>query len=93
MKKKNLLFGFALCIISCNTELEKKISEDLSSEQRKDSSAIKKIFNSVLKEGKSYEWLRDLTQNIGGRLSGSPEAAEAVVWGEKLMNQIEFLSI
>ena len=93
MKKKILLFGFALCIISCNTELEKKISEDLSSEQRKDSSAIKKIFNSVLKEGKSYEWLRDLTQNIGGRLSGSPEAAEAVVWGEKLMNQIGLDSV
>ena len=93
MKKKNLLFGFALCIISCNTELEKKISKDLSSEQRKDSSAIKKIFNSVLKEGKSYEWLRDLTQNIGGRLSGSPEAAEAVVWGEKLMNQIGLDSV
>ena len=93
MKKKILLFGFALCIISCNTKLEKKISEDLSSEQRKDSSAIKKIFNSVLKEGKSYEWLRDLTQNIGGRLSGSPEAAEAVVWGEKLMNQIGLDSV
>ena len=93
MKKKILLFGFALCIISCNTELEKKISKDLSSEQRKDSSAIKKIFNSVLKEGKSYEWLRDLTQNIGGRLSGSPEAAEAVVWGEKLMNQIGLDSV
>ncbi|MFL3661894.1 MAG: M20/M25/M40 family metallo-hydrolase [Polaribacter sp.] len=93
MKKKILLFGFALCIISCNTKLEKKISEDLSSEQRKDSSAIKNIFNSVLREGKSYEWLRDLTQNIGGRLSGSPEAAEAVVWGEKLMNQIGLDSV
>jgi len=93
MKKKILLFGFALCIISCNTKLEKKISEDLSSERRKDSSAIKNIFNSVLREGKSYEWLRDLTQNIGGRLSGSPEAAEAVVWGEKLMNQIGLDSV
>ena len=93
MKKKILLFGFALCIISCNTTLEKKISEDLSSERRKDSSAIKNIFNSVLREGKSYEWLRDLTQNIGGRLSGSPEAAEAVVWGEKLMNQIGLDSV
>jgi carboxypeptidase Q len=93
MKKKILLFGFALCIISCNTKLEKNISEDLSSEQRKDSSAIKNIFNSVLREGKSYEWLRDLTQNIGGRLSGSPEAAEAVVWGEKLMNQIGLDSV
>ena len=93
MKKKILLFGFALCIISCTTKLEKNISEDLSSEQRKDSSAIKNIFNSVLREGKSYEWLRDLTQNIGGRLSGSPEAAEAVVWGEKLMNQIGLDSV
>jgi len=47
----------------------------------------------VLKDGKSFEWLRDLTQNIGGRLSGSPEAAKAVVWGEKLMNTIGLDSV
>ena len=37
--------------------------------------------------------MRDLTQNIGGRLSGSPEAAKAVIWGEKLMKQVGLDSV
>jgi hypothetical protein len=46
-----------------------------------------------LSEGQSYEWLRDLTQNIGGRLSGSPEAEEAVKWGEALMKEVGLDSV
>ena len=54
---------------------------------------IKSLFNTALTQGESYEWLRDLTQNIGGRLSGSPEAAKAVIWGEKLMNRVGLDSV
>ena len=93
MKKILLLISISLFIVSCTTKTEKKIAEDLSSEEKIDSTNIKTLFNSVLKNGKSYEWLRDLTQNVGGRLSGSPEAAKAVVWGEELMNQIGLDSV
>ncbi len=55
-----------------------------------DSIVVKKLFNSALTNGKGYEWLRDLTSNIGGRLSGSPEAQQAVEWGEKLMTELDF---
>jgi carboxypeptidase Q len=93
MKRILLLISISLCVTSCTTTSEKKISKDLSIEEKIDSTNIKTLFNSVLKNGKSYEWLRDLTQNIGGRLSGSPEAAKAVVWGEKLMNQVGLDSV
>ena len=93
MKKILLLISISLFIVSCTTKTEKKIAEDLSSEEKIDSTNIKTLFNSVLENGKSYEWLRDLTQNVGGRLSGSPEAAKAVVWGEELMNQIGLDSV
>ena len=93
MKKILLLISISLFIVSCTTKTEKKIAEDLSSEEKIDSTNIKTLFNSVLKNGKSYEWLRDLTQNVGGRLSGSPAAAKAVVWGEELMNQIGLDSV
>jgi hypothetical protein len=93
MKKILLLISISLFVISCNTKLEKKIAKDLSAEEKIDSTNIKTLFTSVLKNGKSYEWLRDLTQNVGGRLSGSPEAAKAVVWGEKLMNQVGLDSV
>ena len=93
MKKILFLIFVSFFVISCNTKSNQKVTQHFSSEERIDSTNIKSLFNSVLKDGKSYEWLRDLTQNIGGRLSGSPEAAKAVVWGEKLMNTIGLDSV
>lgn len=93
MKKLLLLTTISLCILSCNKKTEEKIAKGFSSEEKIDSTHIKTLFNSVLKEGKSYEWLRDLTKNIGGRLSGSPEAVKAVIWGEKIMNEVGLDSV
>ena len=75
-------------ILSCQPrENTIKNHTSLSAEEKVDSTNIKQFFNSALTQGKSYEWLRDLTQNIGGRLSGSPEAQKAVEWGEKVMKE------
>lgn len=94
MKNLLLLFSFSLIIFSCNTKVDKiEKTNQLSVEEKTDSTYIKTIFNSALTDGKSYEWLRDLTQNIGGRLSGSPEAQKAVEWGEKLMNEVGLDSV
>ena len=94
MKKITFLLLSSILLISCNQKQEKKIdSNKFSSEEKIDSTNIKILFNSALTEGKSYEWLRDLTQNIGGRLSGSPEAAESVIWGEKLMKEVGLDSV
>jgi carboxypeptidase Q len=93
MKKILLLISISLFVVSCTTKTEIKIAKDLSIEEKIDSTNIKTLFNSVLENGKSYEWLRDLTQNVGGRLSGSPAAARAVIWGEDLMNQVGLDSV
>jgi carboxypeptidase Q len=93
MKKLLLLISISLLVVSCITKSEKKVSKNFSTEEKIDSTHIKTLFNSVLKDGKSYEWLRDLTQNIGGRLSGSSEAAKAIIWGEKLMNEVGLDSV
>ncbi len=55
-----------------------------------DSIVIKHLFNSALSNGKSYQWLDHLSNNIGGRLSGSLQAQQAVEWGEKLMGELGF---
>jgi hypothetical protein len=87
MKKLILLFSISLSLFSCSQKQEKVISSvQLSSEEKIDSTNIKLMFNSALTQGKSYEWLRGLT-SIGGRLSGSPEAALAVKWGERVMRE------
>src|SRR5258706_11787774 len=51
--------------------------------QQDDSLMLRKIYNEILVNGKAYDWLSDLTKTVGGRLSGSPQAAEAVKWKEK----------
>ncbi|MEN8964939.1 MAG: M20/M25/M40 family metallo-hydrolase [Polaribacter sp.] len=93
MKKVLLLMAVSLAIISCTKKTKKIAETGLSTEEKKDSTSIKTLFNSALTDGKSYEWLRDLTQNIGGRLSGSLEAAEAVEWGAKLMKNVGLDSV
>ena len=93
---KKIIFSLTLSIFlfSCNkTTLNKSSETILSKEEKNDSTKIKSLFNSALTEGKSYEWLRDLTQNIGGRLSGSKEAQMAVEWSEQLMKEVGFDSI
>ena len=93
---KNILrfISISFLLFSCAQQQEKLVnSKKLSFEEKTDSTSIKKLFNSALTDGKSYEWLRDLTQNIGGRLSGSPEAEKSVVWGEKIMKEVGLDSV
>ncbi|MCH2218666.1 MAG: hypothetical protein MK076_11480, partial [Flavobacteriales bacterium] len=93
--KKILLWAAAGLILSCQTQQSSPPvdSTSLSTEEKVDSTNIKQFFNSALTQGKSYEWLRDLTQNIGGRLSGSPEAQKAVEWGERVMKEVGLDSV
>lgn len=46
--------------------------------QNTDEEQIKKLYNSALTEGKGYDWLNYLSNQIGGRLSGSVQAQQAV---------------
>ncbi|MCC7245628.1 MAG: M20/M25/M40 family metallo-hydrolase [Saprospiraceae bacterium] len=49
---------------------------------------IDKIFDLALTDSRSYEWLRDLSYNVGHRLSGSPSAAKAVQWGKQMLDTV-----
>ncbi|MDP5093755.1 MAG: M20/M25/M40 family metallo-hydrolase [Polaribacter sp.] len=94
MRAITLLIFTSFLFFSFAQKQEKTIISDaLTAEEIQDSTNIKQLFNSALTEGKSYEWLRDLTQNIGGRLSGSEEAQKAVEWGEKLMKEVGLDSV
>lgn len=48
---------------------------------------FKKIFNEALVNGKSYSNLDYLVNKIGGRLSGSPQAQQAVEWAFRAMKE------
>ncbi|MFC5411153.1 M20/M25/M40 family metallo-hydrolase [Larkinella bovis] len=58
--------------------------------QSTDSVTIRKIYNEILTNSPSYEWLRQLTKQIGPRLSGSSGAQKAVDWSKQLMEKEGF---
>jgi carboxypeptidase Q len=55
--------------------------------QKEDSAFIKHIADEILTNGQAYDNLHDLTKNIGGRLSGSPQMYQAEAWGSKTLEQ------
>ena len=55
-----------------------------------DKDIFKEIYNNSLTNGKSYEWLDYLSNNIGGRLSGSLNAERAVNWTK---SELELLGL
>ncbi|RZK62067.1 MAG: peptidase M28 family protein, partial [Hymenobacter sp.] len=52
-----------------------------------DSLALRRLYDEALLRGKSYENLRYLCKKVGPRLSGSPQAAQAVAWGKLTMEK------
>jgi hypothetical protein len=53
-----------------------------------DSLFIKKMSDDIMRDGKAYDLLYELTKNIGGRLAGSPQQQNAVIWGKKSFEAI-----
>jgi hypothetical protein len=88
MKKILLCISIYFSIVSCNDVKTNKQTQQTVN--KKDSTAIKQLFNTALTNGQCYQWLDVLSNDIGGRLSGSPEAQKAVEWGEKLMKDLDF---
>ena len=52
-------------------------------QQHKDSLMLQSIYRTALLDGKAYDWLDYLTNQIGGRLSGSLNAERAVEWSKQ----------
>ena len=57
-------------------------------ESKKDSAMLRSLYNTALLEGKSYDWLDDLSNTIGGRLSGSLEAEKAVQYTKEELEKL-----
>jgi carboxypeptidase Q len=55
--------------------------------QNEDSVMIRHIADEILLHSKAYDNLHDLTKNIGGRLTASPQFYKAEQWGLKTLKQ------
>ena len=58
------------------------------SQQQKDSLMLKSIYKTALLNGQAYDWLDYLTNQIGGRLSGSLNAERAVEWSKEELEKL-----
>ena len=57
-------------------------------QQHKDSLMLQSIYRTALLDGKAYDWLDYLTNQIGGRLSGSLNAERAVEWSKEELEKL-----
>ncbi|MGB0034174.1 MAG: M20/M25/M40 family metallo-hydrolase [Candidatus Acidiferrales bacterium] len=53
-----------------------------------DRKALAAIAGAGTMESHAYEYLEELSDDIGGRVTGSPEAAKAIAWGAEKMKAI-----
>lgn len=60
----------------------------LTSYSQPDEDVLKNIYKTSLTNGKSYEWLNYLSNQIGGRLSGSLNAEKAVAWTREELDKL-----
>lgn len=51
-----------------------------------DAKVIRELFDEALLRGRAYSLLEYLTKKIGGRVSGSPQAAAAVEWAYQVLD-------
>ena len=55
--------------------------------QNEDSVLISRIADEVLVRGKAYEDLRELTKQVGQRLTASPGFYKAIAWGQRTLRE------
>lgn len=59
-----------------------------SAQVKNDSTQIRDFYDLALLEGQSYQWLDDLSNDVGPRLSGSKGAENAVNWAKSELEKI-----
>ncbi len=60
----------------------------LQAQELQDKAFINRIYDTALSDSKSYDWLNHLSNQIGGRLSGSIQAEQAVDYTFKVIQDL-----
>lgn len=82
--QKLIFFLFCLTFFSVNIQAQ---------DQEDDAIFIRQIYDEVLTQGSSYDWLRHLTTQHGARLSGSEVANGAVLYTKSMMDTMGLDSV
>jgi len=85
LQKNNNMRPFIILLLTLNSINSQTTQEN--------SSFIDKIYDEALSNGKSYQWLDYLSNQIGGRLSGSINYERSVKWGKEELDLLEIDSV
>ena len=80
-------FYFAFILL---VSFQLSVAQTSEVNEKEDAATIKQIFDTALTNGNAQDWLRFLSLQIGGRLSGSVEAEQAV---EYTKSELEALGL
>jgi carboxypeptidase Q len=69
------------------------IASQIQAQNDTDAFKIKDIYSETLTKSQAYPWLYSLTTNIGGRISGSPEAMAAVEYTRQMLDTLGLDSV
>lgn len=81
----NVFSVIAIFLISTSLSSPNLLAQD----ENVDALFIKKIYDKTLVDGHCYDWLTVLSEDIGGRLTGSTNAESAVHYTKRLMEQMD----
>ena len=87
----DLISSIILLLFAGVTISRSQLADSASGASFEDVSA--QIIKTGLSTGKAYSLLSDLCLKIGHRLSGSPQAAKAVEWGKRMMEEYGFQDV
>ncbi len=84
---------FALVLLATPMVQSQDQSQDQNPVQSADERMLRAIYDMALTDGQAYDWLDHLSNEIGGRLSGSLEAEKAVQYTKEVMQEIGLDSV
>ncbi|MGD1846591.1 MAG: M20/M25/M40 family metallo-hydrolase [Salibacteraceae bacterium] len=85
-----LKWTFLVALLATLTAGTTHAQDEMLVRPDQDAQVIRTIFDLELTNGRSYQMLDYLANQIGGRLSGSPQAAQAVEWAHQTMDTLDF---
>lgn len=78
---------FKSCLITGTIGVFLITSTTLFAQKDKDALFIKDIHSSILEHGQCYNWLSHLSEEVGGRLAGSPESEVAIEYTKEVLKK------
>ena len=85
---KNRLLVLAAVLVAANCSFARELAAPKSPEAETTKPGLVKIAGNATMDSPAFQFLTELSDEVGARVTGSPEARKAVEWGSAKMKSI-----